>query len=183
MTDATARVFPRRRGELSDGRSIEECLEEFGPRAQALKDSRTREVMRVLDLEADVAAMRADAGRSVPQPKTRRHPVDRRKVFIAACKARGMSDYAIALGMDARKGFETEERWQRLTGLKLWREMWYARRQGFPKTQANARKFLRVVEPFVPHKQNSRRPATTASDQQAIVKPVQTARFEHISDQ
>jgi hypothetical protein len=68
------------------GRSMRECglatgqghtIEDFAPRAQQLKDARTREVLRLLDLEADLAAMRpqttkpaiAQTKAATPQPR------------------------------------------------------------------------------------------------------------------
>jgi len=147
-------VSPRR-GEIPSGRTLEECLDEYSPRAQTLRDAQSREVLRVLDLEKALTTTRETVGRATPIPRERRRRrIDARKVYIAVQKSRGHNDVAIMLQMDAsgRKELEPPEPWVKVTGLRSWRELWYARKVGFPKLQACVRKYFRIVRPFDPHR-------------------------------
>jgi hypothetical protein len=71
-----------RQSEIGSARGHD--IEEFIPRAQALKDSRTRQVLRRLDLEADIAAARpkVETTATPQQRKAPRHATSLRKRFL-----------------------------------------------------------------------------------------------------
>lgn len=124
----------RRRAELPHGRTIDECLEDFSPRSQALKDARTRDILRALDLEKDLAAARCLSHRPPRNP-------DLRKVFIADFAARhpGVTGRALAIALDSSE-FRPLPSWIRATGKRLWQELWDYEKN--PKTQRSIRKYV-----------------------------------------
>jgi hypothetical protein len=116
------------RGALLDGRSIEDCLEEYSPRAQALKDARAREVLRALDLERDIAKLRSTTDDTDP-----------RKVAIRAVKRRypKVKGVAFAIALDNAE-IEPLPSWTAAAGGKrLWFELWQHR-----ATKGAVRKYL-----------------------------------------
>jgi hypothetical protein len=118
------------------GREIEELL----PRAQQFADARSREVLKLLDLEADVAAARRCSSSRRPRKldPVRDHVV----AFLARhseIKGRRGLGRAIAFGLDDQ-GIKLRDRYARKTGKRLWREVWDDRTH--PKIRNDARKFI-----------------------------------------
>jgi hypothetical protein len=122
---------------------------------------------RVSDLEREVGALREALAR-IKQPQSIRHrdpsaktsPAAKRKldrdVAIAKAKAMGLVGLAIPLVLD-NKELEPRAEWTKDTGgLRLWAQLYNARRYGFPKTQRAVRKYIRIVQPF-----QAMRPAAT----------------------
>jgi hypothetical protein len=127
------------------GRSERECglsstlghtIEEYSPRAQQFADARSREVLRALDLEKDLATAR----RSVTQ-RPRADPIrDSVRDFAARhpeLKGRALGR-AIAFHLD-NEGFSSLLRWKNATGKRLWRDLWDCKHL---KTRAAVRKFI-----------------------------------------
>jgi hypothetical protein len=122
---------PRRRGEIPAGRSVEEALEEFEPRAQAFVDARRRAVLRALDIEADLLAMRKSARR--PKPIL--------KEFIEAFVARhpDVTGRALAIALD-NSPHRPRKEWTKASGKRLWFELWDD--EAHPKTQRAVQKYV-----------------------------------------
>jgi hypothetical protein len=136
-----------KRGEVPLGRTIEEALEEYSPPAQALKDARSREVLKLLDLEKDLQELRTPLETAKPEPRRRRRTPDERKVFIARMTARGMDGPQIWRAFDAqsRKGLEPREEWIRRSGSRLWTELWHCKD---PKVRAAVKAYYHAAPAF-----------------------------------
>lgn len=139
---ASNNVKPTHRGEIPVGRTVDECLEEYSPRAQAFADARRREVLRALDVEQDMAALRKSASR--PQ-----RTLDPRKRFIETFVARhpGVTGRALAIALDNSE-LRPLAQWIRTTGKRLWRELWDDK--AHPKTRRAVRKFIYSVAKLSP---------------------------------
>lgn len=156
---------PRRRGEESAGRSIN----------QALDLARTAEAeIRVATLEREIVRLKAA---SVPPQKPvrakRRQNTDARKVCIAILKGQGCTPFEIVREMDVR-GFEGRKGWFEVSGLRLWAELYFAARYGFPKIQRCCRKFIRLVPPFETRERKQRSKKTPPNGEpfsETVVRP------------
>jgi hypothetical protein len=106
------------------------AIEELQPRAQRFTDARKREALRVLDLEADVAALRPVAVE-----------IDLRKLFIAGYKRRhpDVKGRALCLAIDNAE-LEPLPTWVTPEGTRLWVELW-----AHPLTKNAVRKFISSV--------------------------------------
>ena len=149
---------PKRRGETPSGRTISE----------AIRDAVNRELaIRIGNLEQQLAEVKASGTR-------RRRDPDPRKVFIAVYKAKGLSDFAIALAMDSSKDqrYAPLPAWTKKTGSRLWSELFNAAKKfGAPKIQACTRKYFRLVQPFDSRRTSKKLSRVTGSDLRAHQEP------------
>ena len=126
--------FPRRRGEISSGRTI----------TQAVDMAHTREVRgQLFNLAAEVAALRETI-------KKQTATLDPRKLLIRAFAARnpGVPGRAIALRLDDAE-LRPLPSWVKATGKRLWSELWDCGKT-HPKTQAAVRKWIYDCAPLSP---------------------------------
>ena len=142
----TSNPTPKRRGEIPSGRTI----------CQAITDAVNRELrIQVAYLQQQLADVKASSSR-------RRRDPDPRKVFIAVYKAKGLSDFAIALTMDSASSKDQRlaplAAWTKKTGSRLWSELFNAAKKfNAPKIQACTRKYFRLVQPFDSSKRTNKK--------------------------
>jgi hypothetical protein len=184
--EATVDANPlRRRGEIPSGHTV-------GEMAMA-----ARMMMHSHELEREVVALREDLAR-IKRPKPIRvrcgDPIKlERDSFISKLKAQNLNgryldDRYIAIALDNSE-FEPLADWTKATGLRLWSELFDARKHGFPLIQRTARKYLRIIQPYQamqpaatgkingnPHKQGARR--ISATDNKEIVLPAHDASLD-----
>jgi hypothetical protein len=172
MPVASHAIPLRRRGEVPSGRTVNEVA------------NAVRMMSYLSDLAREVAALqKAQRAKPQAQPirRARSTPVDPRKHLIAKLKAMKLVGFAIPLALDNAE-LKPRETWIKTTGLRLWTELYHARRHGFPKIQRSLRKFIRIVQPFratrpaatgkhdgKPHKQGLARKSATDKKKNVLV--------------
>lgn len=120
--------FPRRRGEMSSGRTI----------TQAVDMAHTREVRsQLFNLGTEVAALREATAKN-----TAHTTLDPRKLLIRAFAARypGVPGRTIALRLDDAD-LRPLASWVKATGKRLWSELWDCGKM-HPKTQRAVRTWV-----------------------------------------
>jgi hypothetical protein len=104
----------KRRAELPLGRTIDEFLDEYSPRARAFIDAQTRTALKQINLEANVAALRPVAVET-----------DVRKVFLSNFVKNfpNVKGRALCLVLDEAE-IPVLPQWARDSNSRLWTDCW-----------------------------------------------------------